>query len=155
MWFNSRMEEQLSETPVNYVPATTRAVLERFGARLSVRVGGQDVVVPGHELPGEVEWRLDLLTWYGQRLICHAVQLAPQARNAMLAYSRYALVQENGLHVTEAQAVVDASSQVLERIGNRGVSVPAQGFVGFDSALEHEWDMLQRRYSRILATCRR
>lgn len=148
------MEERLNETPVNYVPATTRAVLERFGARLSVRVGGQDVLLPGHELPGEVEWRLDLLNWYTQRLVCHAAQLASQARTALLAYAHYALVQENGLHVVEAQSVVEAAGRMLEQIGHRRLSGPAQGFAGVDAALQAEWDALQRRYRRILATCR-
>lgn len=155
MWFNSRMEARLNETPVNYVPATTRAALERFGACVSVDMKGRPIVLPAHELPGEVEWRVDMLNWYAQRLICHVVQLAPQARTALLAYARYALVQENGLHLTEAQAVVDAASQVLTRIGPQGVSGPVQGFAEVDATLQADWDALQRRYHRILATCRR
>ncbi|MFV8669463.1 hypothetical protein ACNRC9_10655, partial [Ralstonia pseudosolanacearum] len=67
------------ETAVNYVPATTRAVLVRFGSQLSVQLGGKDVVLPAHELPGEVEWRVEMLNWYAMRLVCHTVQLATQA----------------------------------------------------------------------------
>ncbi len=145
----------MNEPLVNYVPATTRAVLTRFGAQLSVHVSGKDILLPGHELPGEVEWRLDLLNWYTQRLVCHAIQLAPQARIALLAYARYALVRENGLHVVEAQSVVEAAGRMLERIEYRGVSGPVQGFVEVDATLQADWDALQRRYHRILATCRR
>ncbi|UGS91492.1 hypothetical protein KOL96_10270 [Ralstonia wenshanensis] len=144
----------MNEAAVNYVPATTRAVLARFGGELSVRLGGKDVVLPAHELPGEVEWRVEMLNWYVMRLVCNTVQLATQPRLAMLTYARYALVQESGLHSLEAQVVVDMAGRLLERAGFRGVSGPIQGFAGVEATLQGDWDKLQRRYHRILATCR-
>lgn len=148
------MEEHLNETPVYYVPATTRAVLERFGAEVSVEMRGKHIVLPAHELPGEVEWRVDMLGWYAKRLAFHSVLLAPQARNAILAYARHALINESGLHPLEAKAVVDASSQALARLGFPGVSGSVHGFAGADSSLAQDWEALQRRFSRMLAMCR-
>ncbi|AQV95661.1 hypothetical protein BJN34_17410 [Cupriavidus necator] len=139
---------------VNYVPATTRAVLKRFGGEISVQVGRQHVVVSAHEMPGEVEWRVDLLTWYAKRLVLHSVRLAPQARIALLAHARAVLESENGLHPLEAQAAVDSANRILERLGSPGVSGPPEAFIRMDACLANEWDALERRYRRILAAGR-
>ncbi|WP_128972470.1 hypothetical protein [Burkholderia pseudomallei] len=139
---------------VNYIPATTRAVLARFGGQISAQVGRRHVVVSAHEMPGEVEWRVDLLTWYAKRLVLHAVHLAPQARVALLAHARAVLESENGLHPSEAQAVVEMANRILERFGLPGVSGQPEGFLRVDEHLEKEWDALQRRYSHIVAACR-
>ncbi|WP_459190557.1 hypothetical protein [Ralstonia pseudosolanacearum] len=139
---------------VNYVPATTRAVLAEFGGALSVQLGRKPVVLSSHELPGEIEWRVDLLAWYVKRLVMNAVRLTPQARMATLAHARAALLQEVGLHSMEAKAVVTSARQVLERLGFPGMTGPPEGFLRVDEDLEAEWGALQRRYSHILAACR-
>jgi len=119
-----------------------------------VRLGRKDVVLSPHELPGEVEWRVDLLEWYAKRLVFNAVRLTPHARMATLAHARAALEHENRLHPLEAQAVVILASQVLERFGFPGLSGPPEAFLRLDENMDRDWDALQRRYSHILAACR-
>ncbi|GAB3630348.1 hypothetical protein PTE30175_03580 [Pandoraea terrae] len=139
---------------MTYVPATTRAVLAELGGKVTVELGRKSVVLSAHELPGEVEWRVDLLTWYAKRLAVATVVLTPQARQAMLAHARTELVSEHALHPLEARLVVESARKVLERWGFPGAPLQPECQLRLEEEMLKEWAELQRRWRRVVAACR-
>lgn len=140
----------LTDIYVSYIPATTRAVLIRSGVKITVQVGGRNIELPEHEMPGEVEWRRDLLQFFVTRLVCDALPCSPSVRESVFLQARQELVVEQGLHPLEFQFVLDLSRRMLARFEN---SMPKQGvraFAEIDASLNQQWSALESRYRRIL-----
>lgn len=140
---------------VTYAPATTRAVLARFGVSLEASVSKERIKLSPHELPGEVEWRVDLLHWYVQKLVFDLIWLPMEEQPAYLGRLQDVLVTDCQLHHLEAQLVAELADSSLKSLEGR-LRQNAQGQRRLLERMHTSWDVLQDRYtSLVLSSVRR
>ncbi|QOT76346.1 hypothetical protein [Cupriavidus basilensis] len=135
----------------SYVPATTRAALARFGVSVVASVDGTKISVSPYELPGEVEWRVDMLHWYITKVVLDLMWLPREELMAYLERTKQALVAESNLHQLEADLVVDAASSTLQRLDWSPTGAP-EARARLVDHVHSTWDALQERYVNIVSS---
>jgi hypothetical protein len=106
--------------PVNmqYAPATTRTMMARVGAYVSVDIDGEKYRLSPHEMPGEIEWRIDFIRWLVARTSCQLLALPAEGRIAALLEVEQELIRKTNLHPIEAQVVAEGALLTLEDIAD-------------------------------------
>lgn len=136
--------------------ATIRATLARFGRPVVATVDGKRLYVSPYEMPGEVEWRVDLMHWHSHRIAFELLLLPSDAAAACLERMSSELVLESHLHHLEAGCVLDAARVLLSRLKPRVTSISMQVVSRLERRIEARWEKLTERYVAIvLASARK
>ncbi|SPA03859.1 conserved hypothetical protein [Cupriavidus taiwanensis] len=118
---------------------------------MTATIDGERVKISPHELPGEVEWRVDLLRWYVTKVVIDLIWIPKAEIPTYLDVVVRALVAECGLHPVEAELVTDTAAPMLQRFDFPPNVSPAQ-WQGLEDYLHETWDALQERYINIVSS---
>jgi hypothetical protein len=99
----------LEPVRVKYIPATTRATMARLGLPATVEVAGDAYELPPHDMPGELQWRVDLLKWLVRKIFHYLGSLPKDQWIQKLLVVERELMTKTGLHIIEAQAVAESA----------------------------------------------
>jgi len=118
---------------------------------VTATIDGERVKISPHELPGEVEWRVDLLHWYVTKLVIDLMWFPKAEIPTYLDVVARALVVDCELHPIEAKLVTDTAAPMLQRL-DFPPSVPPERWQGLEDHLHETWDALQERYVNIVSS---
>lgn len=135
---------------VHYVPATTRAALTRIGAPVIVELEGEKIDLPAQVLPGEVEWRADLLRWLVRKCVSDYGETHIQQWDDLDETMELQLIVHTGLHPLEAQTVVREAQGLIGALTADEYASLTNGNPLFKEQVLAEWDGLKARYAQIL-----
>lgn len=135
---------------LRYVPATTRAVMARAGAPARMQVGERLYELPPEEMPGEVEWRLELLRWLGRKVFHYLASVAPNDRIQSLLRVEHDLIRRTWLHTIEAHAVAEGALATVSDLTDQELAAIARGSVYFDALTKREGERLLKRLERLV-----
>ncbi|MDH6149554.1 MULTISPECIES: hypothetical protein [Paraburkholderia] len=140
----------MEPTHLTHIPASTRATLSHLGIPVTAFIDGRAISVPPHELPGEVEWRVDLLRWLVRKVFFHLASLRRDERVPALLAIEKRLVAKSGLHVVEAEAVAESALLSIKDASDEDASAIMNAIKLHEAHLESEWTMLEQRYNKII-----
>jgi hypothetical protein len=135
---------------VHYVPATIRAALTRIGAPVTIEIEGESIELPPQVLPGEVEWRADLLKWLVRKCVSDYIGTPVQQRDEFDGAIELQLIVHTGLHPLEARTVVQEAYALLGGLTADEYEDMTNGNPLFAGHVQVEWDGLKARYAKIL-----
>jgi hypothetical protein len=135
---------------VHYVPATTRAALSRIGAPVTVELEGEKIELPAQVLPGEIEWRADLLKWLVRKCVSDYVETHIQQWDDLDEKMELQLIVHTGLHPLEARTVVREAHALLGGLTDDDYESLTNSNALFKGHVLAEWDGLKSRYAQIL-----
>jgi hypothetical protein len=135
---------------VHYVPATTRAALTRIGAPVTVELEGEKIDLPAQVLPGEVEWRADLLQWLVRKCVSDYAETHIQQWDDLDEKMELQLIVHTGLHPLEARTVVQEAQALLNGLAADEYASLTNGSPLFKGQVLAEWEGLKARYAQIL-----
>lgn len=131
---------------LHYAPATTRTMMARVGAYITVDVEGERYRLSPHEMPGEVEWRIDFIRWLILRTF-HQVSGLPAAKRVQTLVSlEVDLMRKTNLHPYEAEAVVRGALHTLDEYTADEIADMSSKRSFYDSKVESEGAVLIARY---------
>jgi hypothetical protein len=135
---------------VHYVPATIRAALTRIGAPVTIEIEGENIELPPQVLPGEVEWRADLLTWLVRKCVSDYIGTPVQQRDELGDTIELQLIVHTGLHPLEARTVLQEAYALLGGLTDDEYQDMTNGNPLLAGHVRVEWDGLKARYAKIL-----
>ena len=137
---------------LHYAPATTRTMMARVGAYITVDVEGERYRLSPHEMPGEVEWRIDFIRWLILRTF-HQVSGLPAAKRVQTLVSlEVDLMRKTNLHPYEAEAVVRGALHTLDEYTPDEIAEMRLKRPIYDSKVESEGTVLIARYLDLVRT---
>jgi hypothetical protein len=147
---NSSGRGKLEIVHVHYVPATIRAALTRIGAPVTIELEGESIDLPAQVLPGEVEWRADLLKWLVRKCVSDYIATPVQQRDEFDNTIELQLIVHTGLHPLEARIVLQEAYALLGGLTADEYEAMTNGNPLFKGHVRTEWDGLKARYAKIL-----
>lgn len=135
---------------LNYAPATTRTMMARVGAFITVDVEGENYRLSPHEMPGEIEWRIDFIRWLIAKTFHYLASLAREDRVKNLLRIEDELIRRTNLHPIEAQAVAEGALISIDDIDDSDISALESGRPLFDAQVKSEGEVLMNRYRSIV-----
>lgn len=148
---NRILEVHMDAVQLRYIPATTRAVMSRAGATPTMEVAGRLYELTPQEMPGEVEWRIELLRWLGRKVFFYLASVAPEDRIQKLLGVEHDLIRRTWLHAIEAHAVAEGALDSINNLTDQEVAALAQGRVYFEALTKREGERLVKRFERMVA----
>ncbi|MEX3992720.1 hypothetical protein AB4Y35_18340 [Paraburkholderia sp. EG286A] len=136
---------------LRYVPATVRAVMSRAGAPATMEVAGRSYELTPEEMPGEVEWRLELLRWLGRKVFFYLASVAPDDRIQKLLRVEHDLIRRTWLHAIEAHAVAEGALVSISDLTDQELAALERCSVYFDALTKREGERLIKRFERMVA----
>jgi hypothetical protein len=133
-----------------HIPASTRATLSHLGIPVTTLIDGQAITVPPQELPGETEWRVDLLKWLVRKVFFHLASLSREERIQALLAIEKRLATKSGLHVVEAEAVAESALLSIKDVSDEDARAVMKAIKLHEAHLEVEWTLLEQRYKKII-----
>jgi hypothetical protein len=135
---------------LKHIPASTRAALSHLGIPVTALIDGQTITVSPQELPGETEWRVDLMRWLVRKVFFHLASLSRDERIQALLAIEKRLVATSGLHVVEAEAVAESALVSIKDVSDEDASAVMKAIKLHEAHLEVEWTLLEQRYKKII-----
>ena len=135
---------------VNYIPATTRATMARLGLSPTVEVAGDAYELPPHDMPGELQWRVDLLKWLVRKIFHYLASLPKDQWIQKLLVVERELMTKTGLHILEAQAVAEGALASIQDLSVSEVDDLARIAVFMDARSKSDGEALTKRYEKIV-----
>jgi hypothetical protein len=137
---------------LEYAPATTRAMMARVDAYVTVEVEGERYRLSPFEMPGEIEWRIDFIRWLIARSF-HRISVLPGTKRVQaLVEVESELIRKTNLHPFEAEAVVRGVLHTLEDYSPTEIAEMRAQRSLFDSRVESEGAVLMARYLDLVRT---
>ncbi|MGF6610598.1 hypothetical protein OKW45_005520 [Paraburkholderia sp. WSM4175] len=135
---------------LSYAPATTRTMMARVGAFITVDVDGERYRLSPHEMPGEIEWRIDFIRWLIARTFHHLATLPPDERIKSLLCVEDELIRKTNLHPIEARAVAEGALISIDDVDDSEISALESGKPLFEAHVKSEGDALMGRYRSLV-----
>jgi hypothetical protein len=135
---------------LQYAPATTRTMMARVGAYVSVDIDGEKYRLSPHEMPGEIEWRIDFIRWLVARTSCQLLALPTEERIAALVGVEQDLIRKTNLHPIEAQVVAEGALLTLDDIAEEDGWAWERKKVRLTADVKREGETLLRRYLALI-----
>ncbi|NTX20252.1 MULTISPECIES: hypothetical protein [Burkholderia cepacia complex] len=130
---------------LEYIPATTRAMLSRLGAAVTFDVDGQLYWMPSREMPDEVQWRVDYLQWMVRRVV-HYLARRPRDDwvNTLLEVEAEA-VRKHLLLNAESEVFSESVLQSLQDLTPSGIQRLVDNAANHDAELKSAGEALNGR----------
>jgi hypothetical protein len=144
------MECWMEPVFLSYAPATTRTMMARVGAYITVDIDGEKYRLSPHEMPGEIEWRIDFIRWLIEKIFHYLATLARKDRVRNLLRIEDELIRRTNLHPIEARAVVEGALISIDDIGDSDISALESGKQLFDAQVKTKGDALMHRYRSLV-----
>jgi hypothetical protein len=135
---------------LQYAPATTRNLMARVGAYVTVDVDGEKYRLSPHEMPGEIEWRIDFIRWLIFKTFLYVSPIPPRQRMGVLLRAEDQLIRSTNLHPFEARAVVAGTLWSLVDWPEAEGWVLDRGKPLVDACIQTEGEELMGRYRALV-----
>src|ERR1700674_1426273 len=132
------MESWMESVNLQYAPATTRTMMARVGAFITVDVDGEKYRLSPHEMPGEIEWRIDFIRWLIARTFHYLSTLPREDRIKKLVDIENELIRRTNLHPIEAQAVAEGALLSVDDVTDEDISALESGKPLFEAHVKSE-----------------
>ncbi|QCP48255.1 hypothetical protein FAZ95_03025 [Trinickia violacea] len=117
-----------------------------MGAYITVDIDGEKYRLSPHEMPGEIEWRIDLIRWLIARTFHRLSTLPSDGRIKALVQIEDELIRKTNLHPIEARAVAEGALLTLDDVDAEDMPALKAGTPLFDAHVKSEGDILMGRY---------
>lgn len=104
----------------SFAPASTRAAIGRLPLTDRALLAGHPCL-PSYEVPGEVDWHVDLLCWYAAETAGRGFLLPATERIAYFDHERRTNSSLRQLSAIEIESVLALAAQSLRNIGDAAV----------------------------------
>jgi hypothetical protein len=138
--------ELMGPVLLEYAPATTRTMMSRVDAYVTVDIDGERYRLSPHEMPGEIEWRIDFIRWLILRTVYEVSVLPPKKRMEALVRVESELMRKTKLHPIEAEAVIGGALHSLDDYSEGEIAEMRAKRSLFDSQVEAQGAVLIARY---------
>lgn len=135
---------------LSYAPATTRTMMSRVGAFITLDIDGEKYRLSPHEMPGEIEWRIDFIRWLIAKIFHHLATLPREERIQTLLRIEDELIRRTNLHPIEARGVAEGALISIDEVDDSGLSALASGRPLFEAHVKNEGDVLMTRYKALV-----
>ncbi|WP_175772473.1 hypothetical protein [Paraburkholderia phenazinium] len=120
--------------------------MARVGAYVTVEVDGEQYRLSPHEMPGEIEWRIDFIRWLISRAL-HQVSALPRTqRMKALIKIEDELIHRTNLHPIEARAVIGGTLWALQDLPEDEMWALERAKPLFEARVRSEGEALMSRY---------
>jgi hypothetical protein len=140
----------LEPVRVKYIPATTRATMARLGLPATVEVAGDAYELPPHDMPGELQWRVDLLKWLVRKIFHYLGSLPKDQWIQKLLVVERELMTKTGLHIIEAQAVAESALGSIHDLSASEIEGLKRAAVYLDARSKVEGEAMTKIYEKIV-----
>ncbi|MEM5366428.1 hypothetical protein V4C53_10325 [Paraburkholderia azotifigens] len=124
--------------------------LARLGQPVALEVEQQCFALSLHEMPGEVDWRIEFLQWLTRKVVFYLTTLPETDVIQSLLRVERELILETGLHSLEAQAVTEAALVEFQNLGEKERKELVEDQARFQQYSMKEWTALTERYAQIV-----
>ncbi|MFC5431078.1 hypothetical protein ACFPTO_20065 [Paraburkholderia denitrificans] len=121
-----------------------------MGAYISVDIDGEQFRLSPHEMPGEIEWRIDFIHWLVARTACQLLAQPRDERIAALVALERDLIRKTNLHPIEAQVVAEGALLTLGDIDEEKTWLAKPDELQLDVDVKREGDVLLSRYRSLI-----
>ncbi|PRX33454.1 hypothetical protein B0G75_103682 [Paraburkholderia sp. BL18I3N2] len=121
-----------------------------LGSPLVANIAGETVALPPHEMPGEIEWWVEVLKWHVRKTFYFLASVPPSERIEKLLQVEQSLVSKSQFHTLEAQAVAEAALVSIQDVSDEDVANLTKARKLIDDQLATEWSALVSRYTKII-----
>ncbi|MGY6122166.1 hypothetical protein ACW9YQ_17685 (plasmid) [Paraburkholderia strydomiana] len=140
----------MKTVPLNYIAPSTRATMSLLGVPLVANIAGETVTLPPHEMPGEIEWRVEVLKWHVRKTFYFLASLPSSERIQKLLQVEQSLITKSHFHTLEAQAVAEAALVSIQDVSDEDAANLKKARKLIDGRLATEWSALVSRYTKII-----
>jgi hypothetical protein len=125
-------------------------MMARVGAYITVDIDGEKYRLSPHEMPGEIEWRIDFIRWLIARTFHYLATLPPDDRIKNLLRVEDQLIRRTNLHPIEAQAVAEGALLSIDDVAAEDIPALESGNPFFAAHVKSEGDVLMGRYMSLV-----